>query len=107
MLSIFTKALTPFKIKKINLRAIMTSECDYKGNSMREIYRDASPWELPHLPPIINKHNHAVLFQLPIDRSSTAPPEPHRSELKWDSNHVRLPCAQQNEYSVYNEVSFN
>lgn len=85
----------------------MATKCDYKGNSMREIYRDTNPWELPHLPPIVNRHNHTVLFQLPIDPSSAAPPEPHRSELKWDSNHVRLPCAPQNEYSVFDEVSFD
>lgn len=104
MISNFIKALTSRKIEK-NLRAIMTTEHDYKGNSMQEIYRHINQWELPHLPPIVNKRDHAVLFKLPLDSNSTAPPEPHRSALKWDSNHVRLPCAPQNEYSVFNEVS--
>lgn len=83
----------------------MGTECTHKGSSMDEIYRGLNPWELSQLPPIINKRDHAVLFQLPINLNSNEPPEPHRGEVKWDSNHVRLPCASQNEYLLTDEVN--
>lgn len=82
----------------------METDGNQRGNTMDEIYRGLNPWELTHLPPIVNKRDHAVLFQLPIDLNATEPPQPHRSDAKWDSNHVRLPCALQNEYLITNEV---
>lgn len=72
---------------------------------MDEIYRGLSAWELNHLPPIVNRRDHAVLFELPVNLNSTEPPKPHRGQPKWDSLHVRLPCAPQNEYIVADEVS--
>lgn len=85
----------------------MEPDCNHRGNSMDDIHRGLSPWELHHLPPIVNKRDHAVLFQLPIDLNSATPPTPHRSEAKWDSSHVRLPCASQNEYLISDEVWFH
>lgn len=82
----------------------METKSNSMGNSMEEIYRGLSPWELDHLPPIVNKHDHCVLIELPIDENSSEPPKPHRSELKWDSDHVRLPCAIQNECLIPQEV---
>lgn len=104
MFSTFAKLLKLPNKSKQNLRAIMTTDIDFKGNSMDEIYRGLNPWELPQLPPIVNKRDHSVLFQLPIHLNSTEPPQPHRSDAKWDSNHVRLPCAIQNEYLTHDEV---
>lgn len=71
---------------------------------MGEIYRGLNEWELSHLPPIINRRNHIVLFELPIDLNSMQPPTPHAGQMKWDSLHVRLPCSPQNEYIVGDEV---
>lgn len=80
-------------------------DCGCKGNSMEEIYRGLNEYELAQLPPIVNKRDHIVLFQLPIDTNSTEPPQPHIGILKWDSNHVRLPYATQNEYLIADGVS--
>lgn len=71
---------------------------------MEDIYRGLSEWELSHLPPIVNRRNHIVLFELPIDLNATEPPKPHDGQMKWDSLHVRLPCSPQNEYIVSDEV---
>lgn len=73
---------------------------------MDEIYHGKDQWSLASLPPIINSHSHTVLYQLPIDLKSTNPPKPHVGPIKWDSSHVRLPCAEQNEYVFSDEVSF-
>lgn len=78
--------------------------CCWRGTPMEEIYRGLSEWELSHLPPILNRRNHTVLFELPIDLNSTIPPKPHAGHMKWDSLHVRLPCSPQNEYIVTDEV---
>lgn len=66
-------------------------ECD-------RVYRGRDKWQFDHLPPISNNRDHIVLYQLPIEVNSSQPPEPHSGKTKWDSNHVRLPCALQNEY---------
>lgn len=80
------------------------NDCCWRGTPMEEIYRGLSEWELSHLPPILNRRNHTVLFELPIDVNSTRPPKPHDGQMKWDSLHVRLPCSPQNEYIVSDEV---
>lgn len=76
----------------------------WRGTPFEEIYRGLSEWELSHLPPIMNRRNHTVLFELPIDVNSTIPPKPHGGQMKWDSLHVRMPCSPQNEYIVTDEV---
>lgn len=76
----------------------------FKGVSMEQVYRGYDKWHLDHLPPIANKRDHIVLFQLPIAEGSTKPPEPHRGENKWDSNHVRMPYSHQCEYKTECEV---
>lgn len=82
------------------------NDCCWKGNTMEEIYRSINEWELSHFPPIINRRDHIVLFELPINLNSTEPPKPHKGHSKWDSNHVRMPCSSQNEYLVSDEVNF-
>lgn len=79
-------------------------DCCWRGTPMEQIYRGFSEWELSHLPPIVNRRNHTVLFELPVDVNAMEPPKPHDGQMKWDSLHVRLPCSPQNEYIVIDEV---
>lgn len=76
----------------------------FKGVPFDDIYRGNDAWHLNHLPPIVNKRDHIVLYQLPIEPNSTQPPKPYPGEHKWDSHHVRLPCALQNEYRTESSV---
>lgn len=84
----------------------MSTRC-YRGVPLKTVYRNLSEWELDHLPPIINKRDHIVLFQFPIKTDPTQPPEPHIESggLKWDSHHVKFPCATQNEYKTESAVN--
>lgn len=91
--------------RHINVSARKMCTNASKGVPLNEIYRGFGKWDLDHLPPIVNKRDHIVLFQLPIDKDSKEPPKPHISETKWDANHVRLPCASQNEYKTESSVS--
>lgn len=70
-----------------------------------EIYRSSDRWHLSHFPPIDNKRNHTILFEYPISNDQSKPPEPRIGKKKWDLNHVRLPCATQNEFKVESSVS--
>lgn len=76
----------------------------FKGVPMEEIYHGRDPFDLDHLPPVANERNHIVLYKLPITDNSTRPPEPYKGEIKWDSNHVRMPHAPQNEYITESAV---
>lgn len=78
---------------------------NFKGVPFEQIYRGFDRWQLDHLPPIANKRDHTVLFQLPLSSDNSEPPAPHIGEKKWDSNHVRLPCAAQNEYKTESSVN--
>lgn len=71
-----------------------------------EIYRSLNRWHLDHFPPISDKRNHTILFQYPILNDQSQPPEPRTGEKKWDTNHVRLPCATQNELKVEKSVRY-
>lgn len=81
----------------------MSTDC-FKGVPLEKIYRGPDQWHLNHLPPIQNKRDHIVLFELPIAQNSKTPPKPLRSEVKWDSYHVKLPCSPQNEYKTESAV---
>ncbi|KAG4077916.1 hypothetical protein HA402_013850 [Bradysia odoriphaga] len=72
------------------------------GHKMEDIYRLSSEWDLRHFPGVKPSPNHTVLYQTPII-NVTVPPIPHKGPGRWDANHVRLPCAQQNQYVVRNE----
>lgn len=76
----------------------------FKGVPMNKVYRGGAQWDSSHLPPIQNQRNHFVLFHLPIAHDSKLPPTPQRGEMKWDSHHVRLPCATQNDYKTESAV---
>lgn len=82
----------------------MSTEVGWKGNRMEEIYRGLHPFELRNFPHISAGPNHKVLFKLPADENSTESLEPEIGELKWDSHHVKLPCAEQSEASIHGEV---
>lgn len=81
----------------------MSTSC-FEGVPLEKVYRGQSQWDLDHLPPIDNKRNHIVLFQLPISINSTQPPAPHKADIKWDQNHVKLPSALQNLYKTESSV---
>lgn len=95
MFSIFTTILI---VGKIGVRKMSTDS--FKGVPLEQVYRGFDQWHFDHLPPIANKRDHFVLFQLPIAKDSSKPPEPHRGEDKWDSNHVRLPYSHLSEYKT-------
>lgn len=76
------------------------------GRIPEEIYRGHDRWHLDHLPPIANQRNHTILFQYPILIDQSKPPEPCIGRMKWDLNHVRLPCATENEFSADNVVRY-
>lgn len=84
-----------------------TSEEHCRGNTMEEIYRGIGKFELPTFAPIECSEAHKVLFELPITTSQDDPPKPHIGKTKWDSDHVRLPCAKQNTLTIDGEVSVN
>lgn len=46
--------------------------------------------------------NHTVLYHTPI-LDTSIPPIPYKGPERWDANHVRLPCAKQNQYVVKND----
>lgn len=72
----------------------------FKGIPLSEIYGGRDPFSLDHLPPVVNKREHTVLYKLPVDVNAGRPPDAFNGENKWDQNHVRLPCAPQNEYKT-------
>lgn len=73
---------------------------------MEEIYRGFGKFELHNLPSIHCSDTHKVLFELPISTNDDEPPKPHIGKSRWDSDHVRLPCAKQNTITVDGEVSW-
>ncbi|XP_031627780.1 poly(ADP-ribose) glycohydrolase isoform X2 [Contarinia nasturtii] len=83
-------------------KARKMSSVSYKGVPFKTVYRNFNEWDLDHLPEIVHRRDHSVLFKLPITTRSVQPPKPfiESGGPKWDSNHVKLPCAPQNEYKT-------
>lgn len=81
----------------------MSSE-NFKGVPLSKIYGGRDAFDLDHLPPVTNKRDHIVLYKLPITVDWSSPPEPYRSESKWDQNHVRMPFALQSEHKSESTV---
>ncbi|EDV45739.2 poly(ADP-ribose) glycohydrolase [Drosophila erecta] len=67
----------------------------WRGVSMEAIHRNLRPFELENLPPVTAGNLHRVMYQLPIRET---PPRPYQLPGKWDSEHVRLPCAPESKY---------
>ncbi|XP_017086402.1 poly(ADP-ribose) glycohydrolase [Drosophila eugracilis] len=67
----------------------------WRGVPMEAIHRNLDPYELDNLPDVTAGNNHRVMYQLPI---RDTPPRPHKAPGKWDSEHVRLPCAPESKY---------
>lgn len=86
------------------VRTHKMSAYNFKGVSLKKIYRGPNEWHLNHFPAIENRRSHAVLFELPLEKDSKTPPKPHEGEMKWDSSHVKLPCASQNDYKTESGV---
>ena len=74
---------------------------------MEEIYRGMGPFEFATLAPIQCSDTHKVLFELPIAVNEDEPPKPHVGKSRWDSDHVRLPYAEQSIINIDGEVSIN
>ncbi|XP_017055066.1 poly(ADP-ribose) glycohydrolase [Drosophila ficusphila] len=67
----------------------------WRGVPMEAIHRNLHLFEFEHLPPVAAGPLHWVMYELPVRES---PPRPHKSPGKWDSEHVRLPCAPESKY---------
>lgn len=78
----------------------------FKGVLLSEIYGGRGAFDLEHLPPVANKRDHIVLYKLPLPVNSGRAPDAFKGENKWDANHVRMPCAPQNDYKTESAVSY-
>ncbi|KAM7349740.1 poly(ADP-ribose) glycohydrolase [Cochliomyia hominivorax] len=78
-------------------------DVNWRGCSMREIYRNLSPFELDHLHAVKPSESHTVLHHFPIRNDDTEPPKPLKCHPKWDALHVRLPCSSKSQYPVVQE----
>ncbi|KAH8291569.1 hypothetical protein KR018_000850, partial [Drosophila ironensis] len=75
----------------------------WKGVTLEEVHRNLPLFELEHLPPVAAGGAHRVLYELPIREKENCPPRPYRAPGKWDSEHVRLPCAPESKYPRTND----
>ncbi|KAH8235571.1 hypothetical protein KR032_002670, partial [Drosophila birchii] len=75
----------------------------WRGVPIEDIHRGRRLFELEHLGPVAASNMHRVLYQTPIKESPEQPPRPHKAPGKWDSEHVRLPCAPESKYPRENE----
>ncbi|XP_017872565.1 PREDICTED: poly(ADP-ribose) glycohydrolase [Drosophila arizonae] len=64
------------------------------------VHRGLLPFELDHLGAVLPGAQHKVLYRHPIREPETEPPRPFRGAHRWDSDHVRLPCAPESKYPV-------
>ncbi|KAH8409185.1 hypothetical protein KR009_010148, partial [Drosophila setifemur] len=80
-----------------------SSEQSWRGKPMESVHRGLPPFELEHLGPVSPNNYHRVLYEIPIRESSDQPPRPHTAPGKWDSDHVRLPCAPESKYPRVND----
>ncbi|KAH8234568.1 hypothetical protein KR038_002970 [Drosophila bunnanda] len=80
-----------------------TQEKSWRGVPIEAIHRGRPVFELEHLGPVGSSNVHRVLYQTPIKESTEQPPRPHKAPGKWDSEHVRLPCAPESKYPRENE----
>lgn len=80
-----------------------SSEKSWRGVPIEAIHRGRQLFELEHLGPVTPGNLHRVLYQTPVKESPEQPPRPHKAPSKWDSEHVRLPCAPESKYPRENE----
>ncbi|KAH8326794.1 hypothetical protein KR059_006693 [Drosophila kikkawai] len=78
-------------------------EKSWRGVPIEAIHRGRHVFELEHLGPVTSSNVHRVLYQIPVKESPQQPPRPHKAPGKWDSEHVRLPCAPESKYPRENE----
>ncbi|KAH8280646.1 hypothetical protein KR054_003406 [Drosophila jambulina] len=78
-------------------------EKSWRGVPIEAIHRGRRLFELEHLSPVAASNLHRVLYQNPIKEPPEHPPRPHKAPGKWDSEHVRLPCAPESKYPRQNE----
>lgn len=72
---------------------------EYGGASLEEIYGGQDKWKLDHLKQTAHSSGQILLFDLQFksSREYRNSPKPRMDDKKWDSDHVRLPCAEENE----------
>lgn len=100
----FLRQLFRLNIEKLSLRKMTTDH--FKGTPLTEIHRGQRALDFDHLPPVENRRDHAVLYQLPIQPNINEPPEAHKGESKWDREHVCLPCDPRSVYKTDAEVTY-
>lgn len=81
----------------------MNGEALWKGCDLNTMFWNEDKWNLPNWPSIHPSDNHTVLYHLPIDLTSQAPPHPQKSYSKWDSEHLRMPSDIHSKYPVVKE----
>ncbi|XP_028894006.2 poly(ADP-ribose) glycohydrolase isoform X2 [Zeugodacus cucurbitae] len=77
-----------------------STEEQWRGCAMEEIYRGMNEFELDHVPAVRPSDSHTVLYHCPIHEPDNVPPRPLRAHHKWDATHVRLPCSSKSQYPV-------
>ncbi|XP_030380735.1 poly(ADP-ribose) glycohydrolase [Scaptodrosophila lebanonensis] len=75
----------------------------WRGLPIEAMHRNLNVFELDLMTSVEPGPLHSVLHHFPIRVPDTMPPRPHRRPSKWDSHHVRLPCAPQSHYPVEKE----
>ncbi|KAH8273412.1 hypothetical protein KR026_003779 [Drosophila bipectinata] len=78
-------------------------EQTWRGQPIEAIHRGLHLFQLEHLGPVTPSNHHRVLYQTPIREPPDQPPRPHKAPGKWDSEHVRLPCAPESKYPREND----
>ncbi|KAH8367284.1 hypothetical protein KR200_007754 [Drosophila serrata] len=86
-----------------NSSSTSSQEKSWRGVPIEAIHRGRPVFELEHLSPVAASNMHRVLYKTPIKESPEQPPRPHKAPGKWDSEHVRLPCAPESKYPRENE----
>lgn len=81
----------------------MSEPKTWRGCDLKNIFWGEGMWQLPIWEPIHLHESHTVLYHLPLDKNRSTPPKPHRSSLKWDKDHVRLPSDVHSKYPVVME----
>ncbi|XP_017155880.1 poly(ADP-ribose) glycohydrolase [Drosophila miranda] len=70
----------------------------WRGVPIEDIHRGLPLFQLEHMGAVLPSSLHRVMHKHPIRESIHVPPRPFKGAGKWDSDHVRLPCAPESKY---------
>ncbi|SPP78169.1 poly(ADP-ribose) glycohydrolase isoform X1 [Drosophila guanche] len=73
-------------------------EQTWRGVPIEDIHRGLPLFQLEHMGAVSPSSLHRVMHKHPIRESIEVPPRPFKGAGKWDSDHVRLPCATESKY---------